>query len=208
MRSSRQEKLNMNTMKTTRRQLLAQISAVAVAGGAVTTTTAAAPIGADADAQLIVLGEQLGQLHERELELRKFLAGHTEKYDALFDPIIQEISALQRAGKKKRAAKVAALRDAQMREAMGPEWVAADHEHDRAWESIDEIRQRMFVLPAHTLRGLAVKAMSAAYEHDQLWAAPFDDLNPEEQLIRHLIEAVLALAGEPLPFAAPVVGAA
>ena len=89
-------------------------------------------------------------------------------------------------------------------ERLRPRYVeAANEEADWITVALAAPAHRMFVLPARGLAGLAVKARLAAYEDDQLWAVPFDDLDWEKKFVRNLIEEVLALAGQPLPFAAP-----
>jgi hypothetical protein len=162
---------------------------------------AAVPIGADPDAELRAVDEQLRRLYERHSELQELLI--TEKWCTHFDRDISEISTLQRAGKAKEAGELARLRDAELREAMGPEWVAADREQDQVLNAIDNLHERMFALPARTIRGLTIKGRAAAHWNRRLWDSPLDDLDIEKKATRHLIEEVLAAAGEPPPFEAP-----
>jgi hypothetical protein len=198
--------MNMSTTKTTRRQLLAQISAVAVAGGAVMTTTAAMPIGADPDAELIAAGEELIALFRRDRELWDFLAPFSEHLQGHMHDAAHEVMKVRESGDSKAADELWAVRTAeikQAREALGPEFLAASEEQERVQNSLDEPARRMFALPARTVHGLAIKALCAAHERSELWDEPFNDLDWTDNFVRDVIEAVLAFAGEPLPFAAP-----
>src|SRR6266446_401181 len=193
----------MNTTKTTRRQLLAQIPAVAVAGGAVMTTTAAVPIGADPDAELIALGEEATALYERRFELDNLTASYDAEHSERLYEGCRQISELQRRGEVKAAHDLAGTLDKEEKR-LRPRYVEAAHEvADRITVALAAPQHRMFMLPARGLAGLAVKARLAAYEHDQLWAVPFSDLDWDKQFVRNLIDEVLALAGEPPPFEAP-----
>jgi hypothetical protein len=61
-----------------------------------------------------------------------------------------------------------------------------------------ELIERIMALPAHTLAGLAVKARVAAIECSNYWTAG-DGAGWSDKNARAVIEAVLRLAGEPLP---------
>jgi hypothetical protein len=65
------------------------------------------------------------------------------------------------------------------------------------------LHERVFALRARSIRGLTIKARVAAHWNRRLWDSPLDDLEIEKKAVRHLIEEMLALAGEPLPFEAP-----
>jgi hypothetical protein len=180
---------------TTRRdfvRLTGAAFATAAAGTAV-----AAPIDTDADAEpdadveLLEVGEQLIALYERETELLKILDPYREEYDERLEAIV--MSKADRARKREL--------ETELRQEMGPEFIAADEEHARIVEAMDEPERRMFTLPAHTIDGLVLKAALAAYQNSELWSVPFNDLDREDNFFRSLIEAVFVFAGHPLPFA-------
>ncbi len=168
---------------------------VRLTGAAVASTAAgkaiATPIETDADAELMAIGEQLIALYEHETELLQILAPYRDVYDDRLEAIVVEET------DKARGRELTA----ELRQAMGPEFNAADDEHALIVAAMDEPERRMFGLPAHTVRGLALKAACAAYQNSELWEVPFDDLYRKDNFFRHLIEAVLGFAGHPLPFA-------
>lgn len=188
------------------------LSRRAALAGALSLTPAAAvaamPIGADPDAELIAIGEQLAPLYERELELRAFLIPHRDNWHDLILAASHDIDRMQRDGDTRTREELSKLRYREVDllwqeyKRQRPEFVAADEEQERLFHPMDDLHRRMFALPARSLRGLAVKARAAAYEYSSLWAVPFKDLDWDSMFLRHAIEELLALAGEELPFEA------
>jgi len=190
-------------MKTKLSRRAALAGAISLAPAA---AVAAVPIGADADAELIAVGEQLIAVCERARELWDFLAPYSEEFNKRLAAACEEIGGVRQSGSSKAADELWAVRSAEINQAMqamGPELNAANDEHGRMIAAMGEPARRIFALPARTIRGLAIKAVLAAYENSDLWDEPFDDLDYNQNWLRNLIEAVLAFAGRPLPFAAP-----
>jgi hypothetical protein len=165
---------------------------------AVTGTAIAVPIDTDADAELMAVGKQLLALYEREVELLEILAQYREAFVERQNAIIMEET------DKVRRREL----EAELMLAMGPEFIAAYKEQGRIVEAMDEPERRMLASPAHTIHGVGLKALCAAYQNPELWNVPFNDLDREDSFFRALTEAVLAFAGYQLPFATPVMPAA
>lgn len=188
----------MKTKALSRRAALAGAISLAPAAA-----VAAVPIGADPDVELVALSDQVTALYERRLELQDLLAPYDAEYSERLYAACEQMGELQRKGELKAAHDLAVAFDRETQEARPPQVEAANEEADRITALLDAPAQRMFALPARTLRGLAIKAGFAAYEYEELWAVSFNDLDWHKKFVRHLIEEVLALAGEPLPFEAP-----
>jgi hypothetical protein len=69
---------------------------------------------------------------------------------------------------------------------------------DEVSNAMDPIERRIMELPAHTARGLGIKATAAADACSHWWREPFGDLDWEYKHAVALIEAVLQFAGMPL----------
>lgn len=65
-----------------------------------------------------------------------------------------------------------------------------------------DLMEKIAALPASSILGLAAKAAAAASMNTQLWEADLDGIEYDERKVRELVEAVLALAGAPNPYAA------
>jgi hypothetical protein len=188
---------------------------VRLTGAALATTTAAgtavaAPAGTDTDAELMAVGEQLLKLYERRAAVDAIAAPQIREYwerlQTAFDDAGDVIKEARRKGGVEAANRLVRIHDAAIRQQLGPDFDRISQEQNDLTDALDQPARRMFALPAHTISGLALKAVLAAYENTQLWQSALDDLEWNERFLRHLIEAVLATAGTPLPFATPVVG--
>ena len=75
-------------------------------------------------------------------------------------------------------------------------------ESSKAWEAIDAIGEQVGQLPATTLQGFPVKARIAALIWFwPLWREPFNDLDPDKQVMRRFVEDLVAATGLSLPTA-------
>jgi hypothetical protein len=74
------------------------------------------------------------------------------------------------------------IQDAVVRQLLGPQFDNITKEQENLTDAINEPAQRMLALPAHTISGLALKAVFAAYENTQLWQQPLNELDFPDQL--------------------------
>ena len=153
------------------------LSRRAALAGAVSLAPAAAvaavPIGTDSDAELIAVGEQLTALFKRVRELWDFLAPSSDELLGHMHDAAHEVMKVRESGDSKAADELWAVRMAENK----------------------QMRQSM-----------GPKFAAADEEHQRVLRAldePFNDLDLNDNFVRDVIEAVLAFAGEPLPFAAP-----
>jgi hypothetical protein len=63
---------------------------------------------------------------------------------------------------------------------------------------LDPIERAIMETPAHTVKGLSVKARHLAYVLSEYWEAPIHKIEWQGQAIRLLVEAICAVAEAPL----------
>jgi hypothetical protein len=163
-----------------RRRLLGRLATSAAAGAVLTPAALAA--GSSDDAELLALGKQCDALYAEHEDLEAKLEPRMREYRYRMEARYHDTGYAERVQLE----------------------LGIKEELDRQ-EAISEVLQapvhQISGLPAHTLAGLAVKARSAAFYWSQLWNGPIDDDDaPEDHAVRALVAAVLAMAGEPLPF--------
>lgn len=83
-------------------------------------------------------------------------------------------------------------------------WDDVERQQEPIFKAADELAHRIEALPAGTVAGLAAKALSAGFVQPNLWDEPFNELDWDKSRTRGLIEATLATAGVPNPFAVSV----
>jgi hypothetical protein len=86
----------------------------------------------------------------------------------------------------------------EVRERSGAEAINAAN--DAAWEALDTIVLKILDTPVATLVGLAVKGRAVACVHHELWRDPdVADLDWDKQVMRQLLEQLIAAGGLALP---------
>jgi hypothetical protein len=174
----------------------AVVGALALAPAA---ATAAMPIGADPEAELMEVGRELLALYEQRTVVDKIAAPMVYEFYERVHALRRTFDEARRNGGERAVNELFKIKDAEMREALGPQFDTVTKEQEMLSEAIDPLARRMLALPVHTVRGVALKAVFAAYDNPNLWHCPSKDLDQPEEFVRHLIEAVLALAGYELP---------
>jgi len=81
------------------------------------------------------------------------------------------------------------------------EHLTADHEAVLA--RLDPIERAIMETPAHTIKGLSVKARHLAYVLSEYWEAPIDEIEWQGRAVRLLIEAICDVAHAPLHIRQP-----
>ncbi len=179
-----------------RRKLLASAPAAA-AIGVPSVATALGGLAAGDDDELLALGRQMEPVYSRFYELNKITRPLWEEYNELLSPYLE-------------ACKARKITDKRLLEIIGELQTSLKHgdetleslakQMDDLTEATDQPFRRIIALPAHTLAGVAVKAKSAAFACEHFFFEEEDDADWDHKLARSVIKAVLALAGERLPW--------
>jgi hypothetical protein len=179
---SQAEKLH--TPIPSRRALLARAPAVAALALAVP-ASALAGVVTGGDTELLALGERLDWLVAEEARIYELERPYRDAFERVIDEMKAEGRPHSTEEWEARLRPVENLRTAPT--------------SDDLTDQMDAPMRRIMELPAYTLAGLAVKARTTAeacslvYRADDVADAEWDDMH-----IRHLIAAVLTMAGQPL----------
>jgi hypothetical protein len=173
----------------TRRALIAgapEAAAGALAAGAAVNAVAAAT----ADAELLDLGRKMDALEKEFWRIHELDAPWHEAYNAILKEghrHYKETGELPSA-----AGFTDKLWDAEKRLRQ------TNPSADDITDAMDKPARRIMALPAFTIAGLAVKARAAAFACSHFYCTEdLRDADWDHQHVRTLIEAVLAMAGQP-----------
>ena len=76
--------------------------------------------------------------------------------------------------------------------------------HDEALLArLDPVERAIMETPAHTVKGLSIKARHLAYVLSEYWEAPIDQIEWQGRAIRLLIEAICTIAHAPVHISQP-----
>jgi hypothetical protein len=166
----------------------------AVAGTAATAIPVAASslVGGQPDDELLALGRECDALYARYFELRTAMAPHWEEYHRRRE--------LLKAAERRGELDSATFTDQLMR--IMEDCGIANDGLDDLTDAMDAPHRRIMAVSVHTVEGLAIKARAAAFSCEHFWDVSFADADWDRKHVRSLVEAVLMLAGQPLPFPA------
>jgi hypothetical protein len=177
-----------NTMGSSRRALLTSAVAAAALTGAAGVDMAAIAANHGNDAELLQLGRKMDALSTQYWRILELDAPWREGYNALVDEFRQR----HKDGEKPNGAEfLARLKEIEDR------YRQTNPSADDVTDAMDGPARRIMALPAHSIAGLAVKARAAAFACSHFYGSEFRDADWDHMHVRTLIDAVLAMAGQP-----------
>jgi len=164
-----------------------------MAGGIAAAVVPIAVIGSAAagdDAELLELGRRWEAVYRELCAIRPTADASWAKFEEALKPTRRRYRAGEILGE------AALAEHARLCEETGAD--ADQSKLEEIYERLDPLSEAILhAPPAHTIRGLAVKARVAMEDVSRYWDKPIRDLDMDQHLYRDLIETICTMAGVP-----------